>query len=79
MSPPRNRQRAVVNIKTEQRNTMSMTSIRESECASLPHQESGETGSIFRAALEQIDRIKIKLRAMSGDLTEVASLLKTAE
>jgi hypothetical protein len=41
--------------------------------------QSEETGSAFKAALEQIDRIKIKLRAISGELTEAVSLLKTAE
>ena len=41
--------------------------------------ESEETRSAFKAALEQIDKIKVNLRNVIGDLHDAAALLKTAE
>jgi exonuclease VII small subunit len=42
-------------------------------------EESGETRSAFKAALEHIDRIKTNLRDVIADLSEAMALLKTAE
>ena len=42
-------------------------------------EQNGETRSAFQAALEQIERIKAKLRALLGDLNDAANVLKTAE
>ena len=42
-------------------------------------EDSGETRSAFKAALEHIDRIKTNLRDIVGDLHEALTLLKTAE
>ena len=41
--------------------------------------ETEETRSAFKAALEQIDKIKVNLRDVIGDLNDAATLLKTAE
>ena len=41
--------------------------------------ENEETRSAFKAALEQIDRVKTNLRGVIGALNEVLPLLKTAE
>jgi exonuclease VII small subunit len=42
-------------------------------------EESGDTRSAFKAALEHIDRIKTNLRDVISDLNDAVSLLKTAE
>ena len=41
--------------------------------------ENGDTRSAFKAALEQIDRIKTNLRDVIGDLADAVTMLKTAE
>ena len=41
--------------------------------------ETEETRSAFKAALEQVDGIKSKLRDVMADLAETMTLLKTAE
>lgn len=76
---------------TEQRNTMpaattsTMTppergSLRGNNNTSTNGQAGSEdTRSAFKAALEQIDRIKTNLRDVIGDLNDAATMLKTAE
>jgi hypothetical protein len=41
--------------------------------------EGEETRSSFKAALEHIDRIKVNLKDVMGDLSDAASMLKSAE
>ncbi|MGH7973294.1 MAG: hypothetical protein ACREIC_31635 [Limisphaerales bacterium] len=42
-------------------------------------EENGASRSTFKAALEQIDRIKTSLRDVMGDLTDAVTMLKNAE
>ena len=80
-----------VNDATEQRNTMqaatttTMTppergNLRGNNNTSTNGQAgSEETRSAFKAALEQMDRIKTNLRDVIGDLNDAVTMLKTAE
>jgi exonuclease VII small subunit len=80
-----------VNNATEQRNAMpsaTITTLTPPERGNLrgnnntsTNAQSGsdDTRSAFKAALEQIDRIKTNLRDVIGDLTDAVSMLKTAE
>ena len=55
-------------------------SIRGNNNTSTNGQAGSEgTRSAFKAALEQIDRIKTNLRDVIGDLADAVTMLKTAE
>ncbi len=41
--------------------------------------EGNENRAMFKTALEHVERVKLNLRNVIGDLAEVSSLLKTAE
>jgi hypothetical protein len=80
-----------VNNATEQRNSMPSATtttlippergnLRGNNNTSTNGQAASEdTRSAFKAALEQIDRIKTNLRDVIGDLTDAVTMLKTAE
>lgn len=72
--------------KTEQIMPMATTmtapergNIRAQANGSNGQEESGETRSTFKAALEHIDRIKTNLKDIIGDLNDALSMLKTVE
>jgi DNA polymerase III sliding clamp (beta) subunit (PCNA family) len=79
-----------VNNATEQRNTMPSATtttltppergnLRGNSTSTNGQAGSEDTRSAFKAALEQIDRIKTNLRDVIGDLADAVTMLKTAE
>jgi DNA polymerase III sliding clamp (beta) subunit (PCNA family) len=77
----------VTNTTEERKQTMPIATTAATERGNLRvhtngtegQEETAETRSAFKAALEHIDRIKITLRDIVSDLNDVISLLKTAE